>query len=377
MTPKIETSGKASPAKRSRQILGNLALMLASVVFAFAMVEVMLRIVPLDFVGSASGDRGYFSKFDPKLGWAPIPSVRQYHSQQGFSVLVEQNSLGLRAPQEIGMARTNGKYRALVLGDSYVWGYGADQADIFTQDMVHARDDLELVNMGVSGYGTDQALLLYRNFGRDFDVDAVVLAFTTYNDIANNISEEAYGYDKPYFTLDNGLTLHDGHIADATFRRWWTGFLKESRAASLINTGIVNLQYLLSGPVDAKRALSKALDRVRTVGELDEEDKKGLDLTAAIIAALRDEVESKGAQFSVVFIPYKPHILAKLDNDHPLVTPLSERLDALGVKHSSPYAAFLAETNKGTDLFNVQDNHFNAAGHKVFGTFVAGTLPRP
>jgi hypothetical protein len=332
--------------------------------------------VPLDFVGSAGSDRGFFSRFDPKLGWSPIPSVRQYHSDQDFSVLVEQNRLGLRAPEEIGMARANGKYRALVLGDSYVWGYGAEQADIFTNGAVHGRDDLELVNMGVSGYGTDQELLLYRDFGSKFDVDAVVLAFTTYNDIDNNLDKRAYGYQKPYFKLDNGLTLHDGHIADSTLRRLWNGFLQESRAASLVNTGVLNLRYMVSARFDSDKALSKAVDRVRTVKELTKKDKKGLDLTAAIIAALRDAVEARGAQFLVVYIPFKPHILAQVDNDHPLVAPLSERLDALGVKHFSPYAAFLAQAKAGTQLFNGKDNHFNAAGHKAFGAFVAANLPK-
>jgi hypothetical protein len=193
MTPQIEKPEKASSPPR--QIAGNLVLMLASIVFAFAIAEILLRIVPLDIVGSASGDRGFFSKFDPKLGWAPIPLVRQHQSEHGFSVLVEQNSFGLRAPEEIGMARANGKYRALVLGDSYVWGYGAEQADIFTNGAVHGRDDLELVNMGVSGYGTDQALLIYRGFGSNFDVDAVVLAFTTYNDLSENLSRNVYGSD--------------------------------------------------------------------------------------------------------------------------------------------------------------------------------------
>ncbi len=372
MAAPIETPAKGP--KRLRQSLGNLALTLASIAFAFALAEAMLRIVPLDFVGSASGDRGFFSRFDPKLGWSPIPSVRQYHSDQDFSVLVEQNSLGLRAPEEIGMARTNGKYRALVLGDSYVWGYGAQQGDIFTNGAVHGRDDLELVNLGVSGYGTDQELLFYRQFGSRFDVDAVVLAFNAYNDISDNLSQNVYGYDKPYFTLENGLVLHDDNIGDSPIRSVWNDLLTKSKAAALVSTGLLNIRYLVAswwGGDDFSQAVAK----VREPRALKEKELRGLDLTAAIIAALRDEVEARGAQFSVVFIPYKPHILAQVDYDHPLVAPLNERLDALGVKHHSPYAAFLAQARAGTQLFNGKDNHFNAAGHKVFGDFLAGTLP--
>jgi hypothetical protein len=374
MTAPIETPEKASG--RLRQFFGNLALTLASIIFAFGIAEAMLRLVPLEIVGSASGDRGFFSKFDPKLGWSPIPSVRQYHSDQDFSVLVEQNSLGLRAPENIGMARTNGKYRALVLGDSYVWGYGAQQDDIFTNGAIHGRDDLELVNMGVSGYGTDQELLLYRDFGSKFDVDTVVLAFNAYNDISDNLSRNVYGYDKPYFTLENGLVLHDENIGDSRIRSVWNKLLTESRAASLVSTGLLNIRYLVAswwGGDDFSQAIAK----VREPRALKDKELRGIDLTAAIIAALRDEVESRGAQFYVVYIPYKPNILAKVDNDHPLVAPLNERLDALGIRHYSPYASFLAQARAGTQLFNGKDNHFNAAGHKVFGEFLAATLPRP
>lgn len=357
-----------------RRFFANLGLVLGSVVIALLLVEVALRVIPLDIVPSASTDRGYFSKFDPKLGWAPIPGVKGYHAEHGFSVLVEQNSLGLRAPEDSGPERRNGDYRVLVLGDSYVWGYGASQDDIFTNPDVHGRKGLELVNMGVSGYGTDQELLLYRALGSSFDVDSVALVFTTYNDVSNNVKPNAYGYDKPYFTLNGTLTLHDDHIRDSLARKVWNGFIDTSRAASLINTGLVNLDYLMSGRGSADNALAEAIDRIRTPEELNAKDMKGVALTAAIIAQLRDEVEARGDRFEVLFVPYKPHIVALQEEDHPLVKPLVEQLSAKGIKTASPYRLFLEEARTGVSLFNAEDNHFNAAGHKLFGRFIVEQL---
>jgi hypothetical protein len=358
---------------RVRAFLANLGLVLGSVAVTLLVVEIALRVIPLDIVPSASTDRGYFSKFDPKLGWAPIPDARGYHSDHGFSVLVEQNSLGLRAPEEVGPQRLDEDYRVLVLGDSYVWGYGVDQDEIFTNPKVHGREGLEFVNMGVSGYGTDQALLLYRSLGSTFDADAVVLVFTTYNDVANNVSPLAYGYSKPYFTLlDGRLTLHDGHVRDSMVRKLWNGFIDSSRTASLLNTGIINLDYMMSRPDSREEALADAIDRVRSPGELSARDKLGLDLTVALITQLRDEVESRGNPFKVVFVPYKPHIVALQEHDHPLVEPLSRQLAEKGIATASPYGLFLAEARNGTNLFNGEDNHFNAAGHKLFGRFLAG-----
>ncbi len=356
---------------RLRPLLANLALVLGSVAVTLLLVEIALRVVPLNIAASASTDRGFFSKFDPKLGWAPVPGVKGYHSDHGFSVLVEQNSLGLRAPEDVGPERRNGDYRALVLGDSYVWGYGAAQDEIFTNPNVHGGKGLELVNMGVSGYGTDQELLLYRELGSRFDVDAVVLVFTTYNDVSNNSTPEAYGYDKPYFTLDGELKLHDSHVSDSLGRKIWNGFIDSSRTASLVNTGLVNLGYMMSDRSSADNALAEAIDRIRTPDELNQKDMKGVALTAAIIGQLRDEVEARGDRFEVVFVPYKPHIVALQENDHPLVKPLAEQLAAMGIETASPYRLFLDEAREGVSLFNSGDNHFNAAGHKLFGRFLA------
>ena len=48
------------------------------------------------------------------------------------------------------------------------------------------------INCGVSGYGTDQEYLFYLREGQKFDVDQVVLAFTLYNDVENNLNSKQY-----------------------------------------------------------------------------------------------------------------------------------------------------------------------------------------
>src|ERR1051325_6658817 len=182
-----------------KAILFRFAAVLISFTIVALFGEVMLRLcAPRPVV-----DEKYrFCRFDHELGWAPLENVT--YSEKGF--FVHQNQFGLRAPDTIQLRNTSGRKRVLVLGDSYVWGYGATQDELFTAPQVYRTDD-ELINGGVSGYGTDQAYLFYLREGQKFDVDEVVLAFTLYNDVKNNLHSKQYSYLKPYFTLNAGLLV--------------------------------------------------------------------------------------------------------------------------------------------------------------------------
>ncbi len=353
-----------------KKALGNILLTLASIVFTLLAAEAVLRIVPLDIAGSAGGDRGYFSRFDPELGWAPLPSVEQYHVGDGFSVSVRQNAMGLRTSQEHAFEDKTDQRRILVLGDSYVWGYGADQEDIFTEPSAHDDDNVEMINLGVSGYGTDQELLFYENLGKQFDVDEVVLAFTTYNDILNNMFAEQYGYQKPYFTNENGLTLHDDHVADRPARRIGIWFRDNSRVVALAETGFLNVKYLWQSRFGDDEPVAHPRDRVLGPGAVRPIDSQGVDLTVQLLKRLRDEVEAAGADFSLVFIPYKPNVLALQAEDHPLVTAMTPALSEAGIDCYDPYAMFVEAARDGASPFNEGDNHFNAKGHEIFGKVI-------
>ena len=352
-----------------KKFIGNTLLVLASIFLTLLVAEALLRVVPLGFSTSAGGDRGYFSQFDPELGWAPVPSTTQYHTVDGFSVRVHQNSLGLRSSTETALKNDGTRHRVIVLGDSYVWGFGAEQEDIFTEPSTHGRDDLELINLGVSGYGTDQELLLYRRLGKKIEADEVVLVFTTYNDISNNMSRKQYGYYKPVFSNNGKLVVHDSHVRDRTVRSVGLWFRNNSRVVQLVGTAALNIRYWWQNRNGDELSAMRARGRVLTADDVREPDMEGVDLTIALIAAIRDEAARQGATFSVIFIPYKPNILALKDKGHPLVPVLEERLGAEGIACIDPYPEFLEAAKSGTSLFNTRDNHFNAAGHKLFSRF--------
>ena len=71
-------------------------------------------------------ERGKFTRYDPILGWAGIPAASTLCRHH-----VVQNRFGWRGPAyEPGEARAP---RVAVLGDSFVWGFGVEEDEIFTR----------------------------------------------------------------------------------------------------------------------------------------------------------------------------------------------------------------------------------------------------
>lgn len=148
---------------------------------------------------------GHRYLYDETLGWKNIPDW----SATTFNRTLTINSKGLR-DREYDLAKPEGVFRILVLGDSFTWGYGVSDEEIFTErlesKLVEDGAKVEILNAGVSGWGTDQQLLFLEREGFKYEPDLVVLAFFIYNDPGNIRESAQYGLQKPLFA-DTNLTL--------------------------------------------------------------------------------------------------------------------------------------------------------------------------
>ena len=357
---------------RDRKVYGFLLLVGCGV--ALLLAEGGLRLVIPGYVASAGIERNYFCRFDDEIGWTPLANITARHQRQGFSVMVHQNQFGLRGPDAMKRENTSATTRILVLGDSYVWGYGVDQDRIFTEPNVH-RSEKELINFGVSGYGTDQEYLFYLREGVRFEVDEVVLTVTPYNDVENNLAGEQYDKLKPYFELsDQGLVLHNDHIKENKLQSAVDWVWSHSRAVNLLDKAyrtFLNWVYARQSGEDVAISTTGILNAAAVTSR----DQKGVVLTVRIIEALRDAVSATGARFSVVIVPYKPHILNKISHNHPFVPLFAKELEETNIEYYEPYYLFLNEEN-GEVFFNKHDNHFSPTGHALFGKVLVDSASR-
>jgi lysophospholipase L1-like esterase len=148
---------------------------------------------------------GHRYLYDPVLGWKNIPNWQAMTNGRKLSI----NSRGLRG-HEYPYEKPPGVRRILVLGDSYIWGYGVADHEVLTEVLEErlrkASGPYEVLNAGVSGWGNDQEYLFLKDEGFKYAPDVVVLAFFIINDPTNNHYSRQYGLNKPVF-LDLLLTL--------------------------------------------------------------------------------------------------------------------------------------------------------------------------
>lgn len=143
-------------------------------------------------------------RYDQELGWFTAGGKECYFSGLNRKIFVKNNSLGFR-DHEYGKKE---KRRILFLGDSYVWGYDAEQGERFTEKLQRRLPNYEILNFGVNGYGTTQEYLLLKKYFNSFKPEIVFLIFSP-SGFDNNSSYFGFdGYFKPYFVLKkNKLVL--------------------------------------------------------------------------------------------------------------------------------------------------------------------------
>jgi hypothetical protein len=356
---------------RLRLILFKVIAAILGLAVAIAVVEIGVRLFFSQYHPSGSKERELFCRFDRELGWAPLENITAVHKSHGHSGLVHQNQFGIRGADNMRLERGSAMRRLLVLGDSFVWGFAVGQNELFSSPEV-VGPGVEILNLGVSGYGNDQEYLIYLRKGAKFAVDEVILALTPSNDVANNLASEEYGCFKPYFKLEGGkLVLHNDHVREKQLHRAGGWLSRNSRTWSLLGDGTSAIRVVLDHSGN-KKGTANAKMKVYGQTNVSKRDRDGVELTVEILKSLRDAVSAQSAEFCVIFLPFKPHVDHRVPVNHPLVPLIETELTRVGIGYRDSYPEFLKAAVAGAHLFNEPDNHFSSEGHALFAKFLTG-----
>lgn len=176
---------------------------------------------------------------DAQLGWSLRPGAKGLFSTEGRAhVLI--SPAGFR-DRSHSLAKPKGVYRIAVLGDSYAEAMQVEFRDTFWWRLQEALEpcaakggrQVEVLNFGVSGYGTAQELLQLESTAIRYEPDLVLLAFTNGNDLRNNSWRLETEKDRPFYRVDGqGLRLDDSFAASEEFRQRSSSWLAYFRAGS-------------------------------------------------------------------------------------------------------------------------------------------------
>ena len=193
--------------ERSKRLLVPLALLVTSVLVTLAVVEIGLRLIaPSENIPNV--------QYEPLRGWCGSVGVSLTFEDDPVRMKVVHNSRGYR-DLERTEANPDHAERILCCGDSFTWGWGVEQDSIYTRSLEDTyREEgrlVEVLNMGICGHSTAQALIGLRDHGFDYRPGVVVYQAAD-NDIPGNLPHSGRGtWQRPYFVLedDGTLVLHD------------------------------------------------------------------------------------------------------------------------------------------------------------------------
>ncbi len=160
----------------------ELALALASavaVVLAAGAAELALRVARPAFLRHSRAEHPHV--YSETYGWALRPHAR-YVGRGGETITV--NAHGYRGGLH-SEAPAPGATRVVMLGDSITFGTGVGDDQTFSH-LLDASPRLEVLNLGVDGYGTDQALIRLEREGLPARPHVVILNFCVRNDYFDN-----------------------------------------------------------------------------------------------------------------------------------------------------------------------------------------------
>lgn len=189
----------------AKKIIVNLALLISTITIFLIFLEISLRLFyPQNLNPSflPTTNLGTFSEYNSILGWKLKPNAEGYLFSGEFKTYVKNNAQGLRMSRNVLQQKS--KYRIAFLGDSFMWGFGVEESERISENLERQLKNVEVLNFGVSGYGSDQEYLQLNNTVLKFQPNMVVLEFYA-NDLEDAGNNMRYGYQKPLFKLKNNI----------------------------------------------------------------------------------------------------------------------------------------------------------------------------
>lgn len=386
---------------RWRNVAGNLALLLASVLVILGTAEILARVDYARRRGKEQRERTLYTDSDPLLGWRMRPGARVQYQRTEYSIEVTINSLGLRDKERAPLPPA-GTLRLLALGDSFTEAHTVELPESVTQIMERSLSapacPVEVVNAGVGGYSTDQEYLYYRERGSRLGA-RIVVVFFYYNDVIHNARANYASFPKPLLAeTEKGLVVSNLPLRQVRLRGP-TGETRR-RFGGRSAAWAWMKERLLAGAPRAYQALARLglWSPIAGENEVPVEMKvyrrgpppviqEAWHMTDVILAALARETEARGARLLVVYVPSRMEVH---DADWELtqmrfrLAPGRWRRDNV-VRHlekSARESAFAlldltpALRRVGRRVYFRHDGHWNVLGHRVAGDEVAAYLRR-
>lgn len=303
----------------------------------------------------------------PWTEWGLVPnqSLRTYGPEFG-EMICQTNSDAIRDQIERPVEVPPGVTRILLLGDSFVEGWGCPYGQTFGCRLESALNErlgegrVDVIKAGVRGFGTDDAVNAFRCKWSAYRPDVVVIGVLL-NDVLENPTvsegsnvEQEVAHSGSEKVADRRLESDFGPMNEVTQR---IHLMAATRRLLMMSDSLYLKLFFLNRPdrrvledplsIEAETLYANTLDHVRV---------------------LQTGCEAIGAELHVLLIPQGVQVrllAAPVDgvDSREFSRRLGDGLTSLGVPHLDTLDA-LAEVPVETSFF-LSDGHLTPAGHEI------------
>lgn len=231
------------PQRRGLWLFGNLLLLLLALLVAFALGEAAVRALYKERIP-------LFPRYHTDVRYGPFtirrvrPNAVFWHTSIDGAWKFTTNSQGFRNRVDFPYAKPSGTIRVLCLGDSHTQGFEARQdhtyAAVIERSLAKAGHRVEVINAGVSGFSTAEALIFLEHEGVKYQPDFVVLGFFA-NDFEDNLKAGLYKLENNQLRVAKHVHAPGVKIQNAIYRMPGVKWLSEnSYFYSLLFNGVWN-----------------------------------------------------------------------------------------------------------------------------------------
>lgn len=205
---------------------------------------------------------------------------------------------------------------AIAIGDSFVWGYGVNGNEIWTE-ILEGKLNKDIVNLAMPGFSVMQYYYLLRKYGLKFTLSVVFIGYYTGNDYNDSLAFKEWKDARTDLSLPAYFMRKENRrdaLRQKGFRKRLSKFLQRN-----------SIIYKLLREVDIKRAFDpKQKTIVTKKGDLifsatneisdrwkesyKEDFKNGWELTKEYLDKIKDLCSKEGVVLYLLLIPSKEEV---------------------------------------------------------------------